>query len=181
MRRSVLKIRDASRRGALRALWAAGVWTPVRLHSINLRPTPECFVCRQCPGTEAHQWFGCPAVLDVPEDERPPDDVLEHREAMISNLSSPLDGIETFYLSYGLPPLPPFPAAPANSQPVLGWGDWRGVWGRKVYTDGSGYASATPGLTRCGWSVIQLDESGIILRAIYGALPGPIQTAPRSE
>ena len=71
MRHSVLRIRDASRRGALRALWAAGVWTPVRLHSIQLRPTPECFVCRQCPGTEAHQWFVCPAVLDVPDDERP--------------------------------------------------------------------------------------------------------------
>eukprot|EP00959_Pyramimonas_sp_CCMP1952_P466607 9490241-Pyramimonas_sp.AAC.1 len=63
---------------------------------------------------------------------------------MISNLSSPLDGIETFYPSFGLPPLPLFPAAPASSQPVLGWGDWRGVRGRKVYTDGSGLASSLP-------------------------------------
>ena len=180
MRNSILAIKDASRRGALRALWSAGVWTPVRLHSINLRPTPNCFVCQQCPGTEAHQWFGCDSMLNVPRDERPPDDVLEHRAAMIDQHSTVLDGMDTFYLSYGLPPLPPFPADPADHQPILGRGDWAGAWGNKVYTDGSGIAPSLPGLTRCGWSVVELDESGIILRAVYGALPGAVQTVPRS-
>ena len=42
-RAAILSIKDRARRGALRTLWSAGVWTPTRLHSINLRDSPACF------------------------------------------------------------------------------------------------------------------------------------------
>eukprot|EP00959_Pyramimonas_sp_CCMP1952_P060414 1262019-Pyramimonas_sp.AAC.1 len=73
--------------------------------------------------------------------------------------------------------LSPHPA----TLPVYGWGDWRGEWGSRVHADGSGLAPSHPGLTRWGLSVIELDASGIILRAVYGGLTGAIQMVPRAE
>ena len=180
LRKSVLALRDAGRRGALRSLWAAGVWTPERLHSINLRPTPLCFVCKEQVGTEAHQWWGCDSMLECRPEEAMPDNVLEHRASLVQSYQTD-NGKEAFFLNYGLPPLPPFPEPVADSLPTMGWGDWRGVWGPKVYTDGSGLANSMEGLTRCGWAVVQLDESGCVVRAIYGPLPGRLQTVPRAE
>eukprot|EP00959_Pyramimonas_sp_CCMP1952_P090979 1904751-Pyramimonas_sp.AAC.1 len=42
-------------------------------------------------------------------------------------------------------------------------------------------ASAVEGLTRCGWSVVEVSLDGVPLRAVYGPLPGRVQTVPRSE
>ena len=75
-----------------------------------------------------------------------PQDVLELRSTL-RDAHSNLHGIESFFLSYGLPPLPPFPGDVGPTLEVFGWGDWRGGWGRRVYTDGSGLVSSVIGLT----------------------------------
>eukprot|EP00959_Pyramimonas_sp_CCMP1952_P085872 1796304-Pyramimonas_sp.AAC.1 len=111
VRKSVLAIKSSARRGALRALWAAAIWTPQRLHSIGKCDSPDCFACKRAVGTLAHQWFDCPSLLQGdPESDSAlvPDDILEAREA-IKNQHASVQGVECFFLSYGVPPCPPFP------------------------------------------------------------------------
>ena len=60
------------------------------------------------------------------------------------------------------------------------WGATNSEWGRRVYTDGSGLASASPELRRCGWAVVEMGPFGFPVRACYGPLPGR-QTVPRAE
>ena len=119
-------------------------------------------------------------MLECEPHEAMPDRVLEHRASLVERYQAD-NGKDVVFLKYGLPPLPPFPEPVADSLPMMGWGDWRGTWGCRVYTDGSGLANSVPGLTRCGWAVVQLDASGCILRAIFRPLPGQIQTTPRAE
>eukprot|EP00959_Pyramimonas_sp_CCMP1952_P173177 3618917-Pyramimonas_sp.AAC.1 len=51
------------------------------------------------------------------------------------------------------------------------WGDWesdRSFWRGVCYTDGSGTAPSWPELKRCGWSVVQLGDNGMPMRALLG-------------
>ena len=80
-----------------------------------------------------------------------PEDILEHRKELRdrhANVNEAV-GVDRFFLSYGLPPLPLFPSDVEPILEVFGWGDGRGTWGRQVFTDGSGLASGVRGLTRC--------------------------------
>ena len=186
MRAAVSSIANPARRGALRALWAAACWPPVRLFAINKRGDDKCFVCKNAVGTYAHHWFGCPGMLQERDEQDCsflPPEILERRAEIIdqhANVNGAA-GVECFYLSYGLPPLPPFPPDVEPSLEIFGWGDWSGAWGRRIFTDGSGLASGVAGLTRCGWAVVEISDSGLPLRALYGPLPGRVQTVPRAE
>ena len=117
LRKTVLSIRDAGRRGALRSLWAAGAWTPERLCSIHLRPSADCFVCKKEVGTEAHQWWGCEGMLECDPDEALPDNILEHRASLAQRYQAD-HGKDAFYFNYGLPPMPPLPEPVADSVPI---------------------------------------------------------------
>ena len=65
--------------------------------------------------------------------------------------------------------------------PICSGGATEAPWGRTIYTDGSGLASSSPELRRCGWSAVELGPSGLPLRAVFGALPGRRQSVPRAE
>ncbi|CAK0794960.1 unnamed protein product [Prorocentrum cordatum] len=61
---------------------------------------------------------------------------------------------------------------------ATGWGERRGDI---ALTDGSGLASSMPELRRRGWPLAQLGANAAPVRAAFGALPGPLQTAGRAE
>jgi len=51
-----------------------------------------------------------------------------------------------------------------------------------IFTDGSGGSTGSDRRRRrCGWSVVQIDESGRAIGILTGSIGGPIQTVPRAE
>ncbi|CAK0853765.1 unnamed protein product [Prorocentrum cordatum] len=64
-------------------------------------------------------------------------------------------------------------------------GEWQGRAaerrGKFAFTDGPSFASSMPEMRRRGRSVVQLGANGAPGRAVFGALPGPLQTAGRAE
>ena len=50
-----------------------------------------------------------------------------------------------------------------------------------VYGDGSGYGTEVQEHFRCGWATVELDANLWPIRAVYGPLPGPLQSVGRAE
>ena len=71
-----------------------------------------------------------------------------------------------------LPLAPDYIAPPCTTQ-MYQWGCQDYDWGEILFTDGSGVASDTPELRRCGWAVVTITPEGLPGRAAYGGLPAP--------
>ena len=56
-----------------------------------------------------------------------------------------------------------------------------GVFDGELYVDGSGLHGRCQVRRRCEFSVVQTAADGSLLGAVYGALPGPLQTVPGAE
>ncbi|CAK0902296.1 unnamed protein product, partial [Prorocentrum cordatum] len=86
-------------------------------------------------------------------------------------------------LPHGLPLMPPaceLPTRPLEAV-VHEWGGSAVPWARVLCTGGSALANASEALRQCGWAVVMIKEQARPGRAIFGALPGPRQTAGRPE
>ena len=98
-----------------------------------------------------------------------------------ANLVNPIGTQESMVERlYGIPIAPPNTYWP-QQLPTFHWGATHTGWGSVVYGDGSGFDGDLPELLRCGWAVVQLDANLWPVRALFGPLPGPLQSVGRAE
>ena len=83
-------------------------------------------------------------------------------------------------LSRALPRKCTVPEVPASCD-TYWWGAALLPWGVRVYGNGSALQSDEPEVRRCGWAIVEIGNDGYPVRAAYGPLPGPLQTAGRAE
>ncbi|CAK0885544.1 unnamed protein product, partial [Prorocentrum cordatum] len=125
------------------------------------------------------RFFGCEPVLD------PEDDAEEAGNVPLGKLTGfyayMRDGFE---LGVCLPCMPPTLPKVQGGLPVHLWGDWttpKELLENAVFTGGSGLAPSIREIRRCRWAAVQFARQEIPIRAVFGPLPGPLQTVGRSE
>ena len=169
----------AAHRGQLKSLVANGQWPQERLCRAGLGEDPYCLVCGEvgslhhrlwcCPGQESfRRQYGLDAWVRWGKEH--PD-----KHFLVCPI---LPKVGTFDLIP--PPLP---------HESLVWEVESSTSGHTlcgdVCGDGSGLNVQVADFRRCGWSAVQIahdgDGPGVVVAAIYGALPGIIQDVPRAE
>lgn len=167
-----------SERNALRSVVCNGQWPQERLHRASLVSTPNCQLCGAAVGDLSHRHWNC----SVTGAER--DSVVTAGFQRVARSFCAAGGWQRLLWSRLLMPDPLFHYPPPllECEPV--W--WRippdGVFTGKVYLDGSGLRGTCARRRRCGFAVVMIDEvDGGILGAMYGALPGPVQSVAAAE
>ena len=182
-------IKNARFAGALRSLWSGALWSRDRLARAGYRISPDCCWCADKKATIGHEFYECPTFYhnmhDDPVLSWDPD--LDYIRSYLTSKGQAGGGqqdYDYFETSVGMPLSPLVPPYVGDKLDIEFWGDWSSdpsSWSSVCYTDGSGMAPSWPELRRCGWSVVQLGDNGMPIRAIVGPLWGPIQTVGRAE
>ena len=171
----------------LELLLCGGYWPAQRFHDLHPEVPALCPRCRREPETALHLLWTCPANQYL-DDSR----VVSTQDLV----QSAVDGAELWPCLW-LRGLLPSRLVPVNTPHVddeLLWFVGRyppGGWSSGVYfTDGSGGPySSYPSIRRCGVGICVIDmnadfhnpDADPLIWGAYLALPGPLQTVPRSE
>ncbi|CAK0827554.1 unnamed protein product, partial [Prorocentrum cordatum] len=141
-------------------------------YDMKLAGSAACLARGAPSDSPGHMFFGCEVLAPADDTEVAgegvPDKFVEIRDFMHGK------GLQISFGEFEV----------TTGLPTYFWGDWNTEelqFGNVVYTDGSGLASAIPEIRRCGWAAAQMAAQGWPLRAVYGPLPGPLQTVGRSE
>ena len=155
--------------------------------------SPDCPFCEgSLPCTRGHQFFECPTILATgsQEDSNGIEPISEQAAKVRTRLMERIHigagdaDYDRFDVITGIPQVPYDVPGAERLQDCYWWGDWTSDVGDRstiVYHDGSGYETAWPELTRCGWACVQVSCDGLPLRAVFGPLPGSRQTVGRAE
>ena len=177
---------DGMELGALTCLWAGASWPRLRKFQQGLAESSTCLACHSEEDTHGHRWCRCCKVeeilgQDFQNDEGEPDCRQKRLQSGRRSMGEICDGINTTITSeYAIPVAPRYDPPPRRTK-TFQWGNQHIPWKSVLFTDGSGQASDTPEHRRCGWAVVMLNRQNIPVRALYGGLPGPLQTVGRAE
>ncbi|CAK0905741.1 unnamed protein product [Prorocentrum cordatum] len=153
------KLRGA-RAGHLRMLWAGASWDLAKRKALHYVASARCPFCpdQEATGTRGHWFYERQRVAAMGSDEQGP--MHEMTEQMAKTKQRMKDrchlGVadadyDRFDLVVGIPMVPCDVPAPSAVRAIRYWGDWSSpINGRTTitYSDGSGFDSAIPEITR---------------------------------
>ena len=171
---------DQRHKGMLKAIAANGIWPQHRLWTAGLVSSPDCCICG-VPGTLRHRYYWCTGPRAFRDSYGLPGAMLRMGKGLGAEEHAAL-------WCHALMPDPtvwlPRPAQELQVhwqvETASGTLDGSGP----VYGDGSAFWPTCRDRTRAGWAVVQVEMVGGAFRvqgALYGPLPGPIQSSPAAE
>jgi len=166
---------------ALETVQAAACWGNARVHEIHPEVSPLCSRCGLEPETDLHTFWTCPCNANLEDEE------VVSTQKHIPRAVAEAETFPCFWLrglcpeKFTQPPNPP----PPPSKRVFKFESVvppKGQWPSGVYygDGGGGGQTSYPTLRRCAVGLCNVQES-VFCFGIHYALPGDIQTVPRSE
>ena len=160
-------------KGTLQAILAGATWTRTRLAAAGYEVDTTCPMCRSGEDTLHHRLWYCPASAAL-RDGLPKDMVSDARDAGEGSLLYTMGVMQH-----------PAEIMPRPSDRLVDIWSGPGEGSRldgDVYIDGSCDPHPVQGCSRASWAVAQVDEEGILCRALSGVVPLELpQTAPAAE
>ena len=153
-------------------------WEESRLHAAGLTDSDLCYRCQRQVGNMHHHLYVCPASETMA--------IHDHAATFRARGRAAEGQPPAFYQRLVLPTSAIEVPSPWGVGQVFEVGtapSFEDLASLHLALDGSGGAhSAAPELRRCGWAfVFATMQSGALVYARYGNLPGDVQTVPRSE
>ena len=171
--------------GMLRTILAGGVWGRHRKWEAGLSTSKLCPRCLLGEDTDLHRYWVCPANG---QSEHPD---IRRTQLLCETAVREAPELPCFWLRGLVPkravPLPGKPAMQVKAFGSLLLDEGAKAGPGTYYGDGSGGKhSADPRIRRCGWSVCQVSDRGVLEECdleggIYGAFVASPQTVPRAE
>ncbi len=158
-------------KAALRRAFTGGFWTRSRLEEQGLCTDKDCELCGHGPDDKFHRIWEC-FVIEPLRQRYTTSDMRDEAAAAGRDHPRWTRGVAINPKSAVPPPRRDFGEEWFFGQGVPRERHFCGT----VYTDGSAFNPQCGDVRRAGWSVVQVDPSGRVLKAAFGHVPASIST-----
>ncbi len=158
-------------KAALRRAFTGGFWTRSRLEEQGLCSNRDCDLCGQAPDDKFHREWECIAI--EPLRQRYTTEEMRNKAAAAGRHHPRWTRGVTSNPKSCVPP----PRRDFGEEWVFGQGvPHDRHFSGTVYTDGSAYNPQCVDVRRAGWSIVQVDRNGMLLKAVFGHVPACMST-----